>query len=232
MPRAVGRSPVQRDTQETSRSTTSRLATRDVNERRGRLRAACSFAGIGAACGLPQEESASAQEGNVPAISETTSTPTLPTGRPQRRFIGWRNERATKRAPLVAVALAFAALVFTACDPPEPANEPSGYTRVEVRPVTKVYVARPEEGAVVAPSTEDGIVVTTARKLDRPTEVVGVIDEHEPSGRQDAAFALLRRRAAAMGADAVVGVEFHHGEESGEPTHLSGLAVRYTDRLR
>ncbi len=30
-----------------------------------------------------------------------------------------------------------------------------------------------------------------------------------------------------MGADAVVGVEFEHGEGQGEPTHLSGLAVRF-----
>jgi hypothetical protein len=29
-----------------------------------------------------------------------------------------------------------------------------------------------------------------------------------------------------MGADAVVGVEFHHGEGD-EPTHLSGMAVRF-----
>jgi hypothetical protein len=35
-----------------------------------------------------------------------------------------------------------------------------------------------------------------------------------------------------MSADAVVGVEFHHGEEKDEPTHLSGLAVRYVDQLR
>ena len=32
-----------------------------------------------------------------------------------------------------------------------------------------------------------------------------------------------------MGADAVIGVEFHHGDEKDESTHLSGLAVRYAD---
>ena len=111
-------------------------------------------------------------------------------------------------------------------------------TRVEVHPETRVIVRSevpaPEPGEW-APSTRAmsaDIIVTTSRKLDRPTEVVGVIDAHEPSGRQDAAFALIRRRAMAMGADAVVGVEFHHGEENGEPTHLSGLAVRYIDRNR
>jgi hypothetical protein len=30
-----------------------------------------------------------------------------------------------------------------------------------------------------------------------------------------------------MGADAVIGVEFHHGEDEGRPTHLSGMAVRF-----
>ena len=45
-------------------------------------------------------------------------------------------------------------------------------------------------------------------------------------GHHDAALDALRRKAAAMGADAVVGVEFHHSE-GGEPTHLSGLAVRF-----
>jgi hypothetical protein len=33
-----------------------------------------------------------------------------------------------------------------------------------------------------------------------------------------------------MGADAVVGVEFHPGEGEGEPTHLSGMAVRFVSR--
>jgi uncharacterized protein YbjQ (UPF0145 family) len=37
----------------------------------------------------------------------------------------------------------------------------------------------------------------------------------------------LRVKAAQLGADAVVGVEFHHGESEGEPTHLSGLAVKF-----
>lgn len=131
-------------------------------------------------------------------------------------------------------------VVLTACGnvDPQPVAYPVPYTtHVEVRPETRIVLPG-GESRVVEPSYPDArlahadIVVTTERKLARPTEIVGVIDEHEPSGRQDAAFALLRDRAAAMGADAVVGVEFHHGEEKGEPTHLSGLAVRYVDRLR
>jgi hypothetical protein len=71
------------------------------------------------------------------------------------------------------------------------------------------------------------VLVLQSTHLDRPSEVVGVIDAHVPMGSHEAALDVVRRRAAAMGADAVVGVEFHHGEGEGQPTHLSGLAVRF-----
>jgi len=64
-----------------------------------------------------------------------------------------------------------------------------------------------------------------------PTEVLGIIDVHTKSGEQDRALQELRVRAAALDADAVVGVEFHHGEHGGEATHLSGTAVRYRDLI-
>ncbi len=71
------------------------------------------------------------------------------------------------------------------------------------------------------------VLVMQSTHMDRPTQVVGIVDAHVAVGSQDAALDVLRKRAAEMGADAVVGVEFHHGEASGEPTHLSGLAVRF-----
>ncbi len=74
------------------------------------------------------------------------------------------------------------------------------------------------------------IVVLQTKELDRPAEVIGVVDAHEAMGRHDAALLTLRTKAAALGADAVIGVEFHHGEGEGEPTHLSGLAVRFLSR--
>ena len=74
------------------------------------------------------------------------------------------------------------------------------------------------------------VLVTPARRLDRPTEAIGIVDAHESSGNESAALATLRARAASIGADAVLGVEFRHAEESHEPVHLSGLAVRYLDR--
>jgi hypothetical protein len=83
------------------------------------------------------------------------------------------------------------------------------------------------ETATPARGNASHVLVLQSTHLDRPSEVVGVIDTHVPMGSHEAALDLLRRKAAAMGADAVVGVEFHHGEGEGQPTHLSGLAVRF-----
>ena len=74
------------------------------------------------------------------------------------------------------------------------------------------------------------VLILQSTHLDHPSEVVGVVDAHEAMGDQEKALGVLRKKAAAMGADAVVGVEFHHGESEGEPTHLSGLAVRFLQR--
>ena len=83
-------------------------------------------------------------------------------------------------------------------------------------------------GAGAEPSR---VLVLQSTHLDRPAEVVGVVDAHLPMGSHESALDFLRKRAASMGADAVVGVEFHHGEGEGQPTHLSGLAVRFTKKV-
>jgi len=57
----------------------------------------------------------------------------------------------------------------------------------------------------------------------RRSVVVGV---HTAADDPDKGFDVLRVVAAHMGADAVIGAEFEHGEGS-EPSHLSGMAVRY-----
>jgi hypothetical protein len=93
--------------------------------------------------------------------------------------------------------------------------------------VAKAAVADAPEAALPARGAPSHVLVLQSTHLDRPSEVVGVIDTHVPMGSHEAALDLLRRKAAAMGADAVVGVEFHHGEGEGQPTHLSGLAVRF-----
>jgi hypothetical protein len=91
----------------------------------------------------------------------------------------------------------------------------------------KTVTSDAPESAPPAHGDPSRVLILQSTHLDRPTEVVGVIDAHLPVGSQDAAIAAVRKRAAEMGADAVVGVEFHHGEAPGEPTHLSGLAVRF-----
>ncbi len=120
----------------------------------------------------------------------------------------------------------FFCLALAACDSVEPPASPPSYSQ-NVTYNTNVYADG--HRAVVDTSPASDVLILQSTKLDRPAEVVGVVDVHEPMASEDAALAALRRKAAAMGADAVVGVEFHHGEGSGEPTHLSGLAVRFRD---
>ena len=50
-----------------------------------------------------------------------------------------------------------------------------------------------------------------------------MVDAHEEIGKHEAALWALKSKAAAMGADAVVGVEFEHGEGGKAPTHLKDL---------
>jgi hypothetical protein len=76
------------------------------------------------------------------------------------------------------------------------------------------------------------ILLLQSHHLDRPAEVVGIVDVHEQMGHHEEALEQLQLEAERLGADAVVGVDFHHGEHEGEPTHLSGLAVRYLPRTR
>lgn len=75
-------------------------------------------------------------------------------------------------------------------------------------------------------------VLQSSEGLGCPSEVLGVVDVHEPVKTIDQALHELRLDAARLDAEAVVGVEFHHGEPGEEPTHLSGQAVRCNDLLK
>lgn len=95
----------------------------------------------------------------------------------------------------------------------------------------------------------------------RPSEVLGLVDEHGRMGQEDEALARLRRDAARMGGDAIIHVEFHHAgehhdegdvdhdassspgdpdvdgavdEDAGDPMalHLSGTVVRFRDLVQ
>jgi uncharacterized protein YbjQ (UPF0145 family) len=93
-----------------------------------------------------------------------------------------------------------------------------------------------EERALMADSTlvaaASRIRVIQNDELECPSEVLGLVDIHQPVKTEDQALDVLKRKAAKLRADAVVGVEFHHGEPGEEPTHLSGMAVRCNDLIK
>jgi hypothetical protein len=105
---------------------------------------------------------------------------------------------------------------------------PAGLSSPESRGAVVMTGGSPP-GAAANPSFAgpSNVLVLQTTKLDRYAEVVGVVDVHEGMGDERVALQKLREKATAMGTDAVVGVEFHHGEGEGEPTHLSGMAVRF-----
>jgi uncharacterized protein YbjQ (UPF0145 family) len=93
-----------------------------------------------------------------------------------------------------------------------------------------------EERALMADSSltaaASRIRVIQNDELECPSEVLGLVDIHQPVKSEDEALDVLKRKAAKLRADAVVGVEFHHGEPGEEPTHLSGMAVRCNDLIK
>jgi uncharacterized protein YbjQ (UPF0145 family) len=121
--------------------------------------------------------------------------------------------------------------------PPDPMAPPIGSapSSSEPRAVSDGDEAE-EERAIV----NDPVVIAAARKvrviqndeLGCVSEVLGLVDIHEPVESVDRALDVLKRKAAKMGAEAVIGVEFHHGEPGEEPTHLSGMAVRCNDLIK
>jgi uncharacterized protein YbjQ (UPF0145 family) len=76
------------------------------------------------------------------------------------------------------------------------------------------------------------VVVVPQNSAGCESEALGLVDVHEGAHTEEQALDILRRKAAALGAEKVIGVEFHHGEAGEEPTHLSGVAVRCRDLLQ
>ncbi len=123
-------------------------------------------------------------------------------------------------------------------EPPLPLAPSNPAPVVVFAPQTTIQMpAQPAPTSAPAPAVGPSLSVDWHRvlilqttHLDRPAEVVGVVDVHEEMGKHEQALDELRMKAARLGAHVVVGVEFHHGEGHGtEPTHLSGLAVRFVD---
>jgi uncharacterized protein YbjQ (UPF0145 family) len=84
-----------------------------------------------------------------------------------------------------------------------------------------------------SPSGHSGILVTTQQTCPsgRDCDILDVVDIHTTATSEDKGFDELRARAAERGADAVIGAEFEHGD-GGEPSHLSGMIVRYGKPVR
>ena len=83
------------------------------------------------------------------------------------------------------------------------------------------------EHRAVSPEAAARVQLIESESTGREMEAIGVVDAHEKPGHHEEALEELREAAAAVGAEAVVGVEFHHGEGHTEVSHLSGMAVRY-----
>lgn len=73
------------------------------------------------------------------------------------------------------------------------------------------------------------MVIMSSDDPGRAAEVLGVVDVAGAQADGSSGMWLLRRRAAELHADAVIGVEMHRGTRAG-PARLSGLAVRYLER--
>jgi uncharacterized protein YbjQ (UPF0145 family) len=70
------------------------------------------------------------------------------------------------------------------------------------------------------------VVVVPQNDAGCESEALGLVDVHRGARTQEQALDVLRQKAARLGAERVIGVEFHHGETGEEPSHLSGVAVR------
>ena len=86
----------------------------------------------------------------------------------------------------------------------------------------------PTDPATVAAAAK--VKVLNNESLSCASQVLGIVDVHEPVQTDEAALDILRLRAAALGAEAITGVEFRHGDGH-ERTHMSGTAVRCKDLL-
>jgi hypothetical protein len=132
---------------------------------------------------------------------------------------------------VMTVKILLAASV-AACVPPPAAQPPNVYVSSEAHAsidtsgITDVPCADCT-GTVMTPRMR-GIQVFVDKRIPRPTEVLAVFDFHSNATSEDKGFDELRMRAAAIGADAVISAEFEHGEGN-EPSHLSGMAVRFVE---
>jgi uncharacterized protein YbjQ (UPF0145 family) len=133
-------------------------------------------------------------------------------------------------------ALALAGAWMTACDPPGDGMSDGAKTAENENGGGENKYAKDDDEEPVTPELEAKAakvqILQNTSGLGYATEVIGLVDVHEPVKTVDQALHELRLDAARIDAQAVVGVEFHHGEPGEEPTHLSGEAVRCNDLIK
>ncbi len=128
---------------------------------------------------------------------------------------------------IISISFGFLCLSAAACTPPRSANVGES-ERAEAGGHHEALDPRLAQPAIIEASKR---VEVLPGELGCSAEVLGLVDVHEPMKTTADALDLLKRRAAVLGAEAVVGVEFEHGEGGAEKTHLSGTAVRCKDLL-
>lgn len=62
---------------------------------------------------------------------------------------------------------------------------------------------------------------------DRPYEVLGQVQVQAEMEHEDDGLRALQQRGSDMNADAMLDVQFHHGEGNGGATKLTAIAIRY-----
>jgi hypothetical protein len=117
---------------------------------------------------------------------------------------------------------------LAACVPPQAAQPTNVYVSSEAHASVETSGEAPCGDCTAMPPRARTVQVFVDKRIPRPTEVLAVFDFHTDANSQDKGFDELRMRAAQIGADAVIGAEFEHGEGN-EPSHLSGMAVRFLD---
>ena len=133
----------------------------------------------------------------------------------------------------MTVKIAIAAASLAACIPPPPPATPNVYVSseahasIDTSDMGPIPCADCEAAPAMTPRARS-VQVFVDKRIPRPTEVLAVFDFHSAADSEDKGFDELRARAAQIGADAVIGAEFEHGDGS-EPSHLSGMAVRFLD---
>ncbi len=131
----------------------------------------------------------------------------------------------------ILISLLACSMVMVGCQPQKPAaTEGDEHGAGSAGADHDEDESVPDDPVTVARAAK--IKVMQTADIGCPVEALGPVDVHRKMESTDQALETLKRRAAKLGADAVIHVEFEHGEGGKEPTHLAGMAVRCNDLVK